>query len=310
MSSPSTRRLALVATVLTAVTYVLLVFGSAVRVHGAGLACPDWPLCFGEVVPAFDFQVYMEFGHRVLAGLVSLGFVGLSVSVLRDPRLRARMWPLTLIAAVALGSQVILGGLTVLELLAEWTVASHLVTGNAFCLLLLLHALILWDEVRVVERRPVEAIHRVAGAQLLLLVPAQLVLGGLVAASHAGLACGTWPGCNGGAWFPTFDGIIGLQVMHRIVAYCLLAAGAINLAITGIRGRVGRASLLVFAVIVTQACIGVANVLMRMPVEVTLAHSAGAAAIVLSTTWLHYELWRAPLEVSASVPDAMPLEAK
>ena len=76
MPRPSTRNLAIFATGLTAVTYVLLVFGSAVRVHGAGLACPDWPLCFGEVIPALDFQVFMEWGHRVLAGLVSLGFSG------------------------------------------------------------------------------------------------------------------------------------------------------------------------------------------------------------------------------------------
>ncbi|TNE90105.1 MAG: heme A synthase [Deltaproteobacteria bacterium] len=309
MSNSSTRSLAVFATGLTAVTYVLLVFGSAVRVHGAGLACPDWPLCFGEVVPAFDFQVYMEFGHRVLAGLVSLGFLGMTFRILRDERLRARMWPLSLLAAVALGSQVVLGGLTVLELLAEWTVASHLVTGNTFCLLLLVHALTLWDIERGPERAPVSVAQRGVAGLLLLLVPAQLVLGGLVAASHAGLACGTWPGCNGDVWFPTFEGLIGLQVTHRIVAYTLLGAGLLNLAVQGVRGRAGKAAVLVFAAILVQASIGVANVLLRMPVEVTLAHSAGAAAIVLSTTWLHFELWRAPLAQTSTNSASSPVDA-
>ena len=64
----STRVLGRLAAFLVAATAFLIVFGASVRVHGAGLACPDWPLCFGEVVPAIDFQVGLEFGHRVIAG--------------------------------------------------------------------------------------------------------------------------------------------------------------------------------------------------------------------------------------------------
>ena len=58
---PGARTLTRLATGLVATTYVLLVFGASVRVHGAGLACPDWPLCFGEVVPEIDFAV----GHQL-----------------------------------------------------------------------------------------------------------------------------------------------------------------------------------------------------------------------------------------------------
>ena len=118
MTQSANRRLAVFSTALTAVTYALLVFGSSVRVHGAGLACPDWPLCFGEVIPALDFQVFLEWGHRVLAGGVSLGYVALMWAVFRDGERRRRIGWLTAVGAMVLATQVVLGGLTVLELLS------------------------------------------------------------------------------------------------------------------------------------------------------------------------------------------------
>ena len=130
----TTHRLSVLAAVLVVMTYALMVFGAAVRVHGAGLACPDWPQCFGQIIPPLDFEVGLEWGHRALAGVISLGFLGLGYGILRDAELRSRLAPLWAVALVALGVQVVLGGLTVLELLAEWTVTSHLLGANTFCL--------------------------------------------------------------------------------------------------------------------------------------------------------------------------------
>src|SRR5690606_34901639 len=107
--------------------------------------------------------------------------------------------------------------------------------------------------------------------------------------------CGTWPTCDGTSWFPTFSGLVGLQVTHRVMAYLLLAAGFVPLVLTGGRGRAGRAAWFVLGAILLQATLGVSNVLLHMPVEITLAHTAGAAAVVLATTWLNHEAWRAPL---------------
>ena len=67
---------------LVALTSMLIVLGALVRANGAGLACPDWPLCFGQAVPEFDLKVAFEWSHRVLAGGVGLVFLGLGTAIL------------------------------------------------------------------------------------------------------------------------------------------------------------------------------------------------------------------------------------
>ena len=284
-------RLRRMALALVGVTYVLIVFGASVRVHGAGLACPDWPLCFGEVVPQLNFEIFLEWGHRVLAGGVSLGFLALFAQLVRWRKdLPPGTMTVAVCAAIALLVQVILGGLTVLELLAQWTVTSHLLTGNTFCALLFLIALRLGETETVPERASVPVYTRGLAWLFAGLVPLQVALGGLVSSSYAGLACGLWPGCNGPEWFPTFSGLIGLQVQHRVAAYTLFGVALLLLTVTRGKGRVGRGALLAFGMVSLQAAIGIANVWTRLAVEVTLLHSAGAAALFLITTWLTYEL--------------------
>lgn len=296
---------------LVAVTFGLMVFGASVRVNDAGLACPDWPLCFGEVIPTIDVGVAFEFGHRVLAGGVSLGFLGLVGLMWRRrqgvPSLAFRLAGL---AAVVLAIQILLGGLTVWELLAEWTVTSHLLAGNTFCLLLFLIALTLREAGRPLVRDPVAWVQRGFAAGLALLVSLQVALGGLVSSSYAGLACGTWPGCNGAAWFPTFSGLVGLQVTHRLIAYVLLAVAVLAMATSRGRGRAGKATLLVGGLIVMQGGLGVMNVLWHLKAEITLAHTAGAAAIVLATTFLNWEVWRAPVRTPFLSTQSLPQPAR
>ena len=283
---------------LTAVTYALLVLGSTVRVHGAGLACPDWPLCFGQIIPPINFQIGLEFGHRVLAGLVSLGFVGLSILVMKDASLRPRFSKALGFGLLLLATQVVLGGLTVLKLLAEWTVASHLIAGNTFCLTLLLLGLALAEAHERPSRERLAKSVRACAPGFLVLVFAQLVLGGFVSSSGASLACETWPACNGGVWFPAFSGLIGLQVFHRLMAYLLVAAvlGLVWLCRGYVRLR--KKALVVMGLVLLQVALGVANVFLAVPVEVTLLHSATAAAIVLTTGWLNFEVWRAPAAIT------------
>lgn len=268
---------------LAIVTWGLLIFGSTVRVHGAGLSCPDWPLCFGELIPQLDFRVFLEWGHRVLAGAVSIGFLGLGGAVLAHPGLRPRFGLLVGAMVVVLASQIVLGGLTVLQSLAFWSVTLHLLFGNTFMALMIGMARRLRGAVPEAAASGVVrgAVGAVAG-----LVTLQMALGGLVSSNYAGLACIDWPSCNGGVWFPAFDGAVGLQVFHRLGGYGVFVA-AVGLAVAARADEATRRpAWLLLVLVLTQITLGVINVLMRMPVELAIAHAATAHAIVATTAWL------------------------
>ncbi len=297
---------------LAAAGLALIVLGSLVRAHGAGLACPDWPLCFGGLVPVFDFRIALEWGHRVFAGALSVGLAVGTLFALRRSALRSRIGGALALAWTLLAVQVGLGGLTVLLGLAPWTVVAHLVVGNLFTATLLWSARALGDAARGVERRPA-ATGRALVAVCVGLIALQIVLGGLVSSHYAGLACHSFPTCDGTSLAPTLAGPVGLHVIHRIGACALVAALALLAWRT--RSAPGTSGLArtALGLALAQFAVGAANVLTALPVEVTALHSALAALLVL----VHAELARtalAPLTASrGAAPRAhgrsRPLEA-
>ena len=63
--------------------FILLVWGNIVAGLKAGLACPDWPLCHGKVIPQFRWDIYVEFIHRVLGAITSVLIIILAYKRLR-----------------------------------------------------------------------------------------------------------------------------------------------------------------------------------------------------------------------------------
>lgn len=274
------RRLAAGFTGLLAATWALIVLGALVRAHAAGLACPDWPLCFGEWVPRFDLKVAFEWAHRVAAGAISLAFAGLAALALRRAALRRATAQLLALAAGLLALQILLGALTVWRLLAFWSVTAHLLTGTSFALALLLVACALRDLAEPPLRRdPVSAAGRRTLVLAAVLLTVQIALGGLVSSRYAGLACPEWPTCNGGLWFPGWRGSVGLHLLHRCNGYALLAA--LGAAAWASRADPGLRlpMLAALALGVAQVGAGIANVVLGLPVEITGLHSALAAAL-------------------------------
>src|SRR6267142_4212415 len=137
MPSPRPRRQALtpqrafrVASCLAMATTVLMagliVLGSIVRTTGSGLACPDWPLCEGRLIPRFELHVMIEWGHRLVALLVSVLLLATLGWTLVNPPLRRRLGGLVTLAVALLFVQILLGALTVWKLLSPTVVSGHL----------------------------------------------------------------------------------------------------------------------------------------------------------------------------------------
>ncbi len=122
-------------------TLLLMAVGSATRVMNAGLACPDWPLCYGKLVPTqqMNLQVFLEWFHRLDAGLIGLSAIALAGLSWWDRRELPGWLPFASTGALGLiVFQAVLGGLTVTELLRFDIVTAHLGTALLFFTTLLI----------------------------------------------------------------------------------------------------------------------------------------------------------------------------
>src|SRR5580704_5806319 len=125
--------------VATAVaTYLLILIGGLVHGTGSSLACPDWPTCYGTLMPKMEGGVLVEHSHRIAAGTVvvlTLVLAGL-LTASRDPAQR-RLRPFGWLAVALVFAQALLGGITVLLRLPTPISTAHTATSLLFFLTVL-----------------------------------------------------------------------------------------------------------------------------------------------------------------------------
>jgi cytochrome c oxidase assembly protein subunit 15 len=166
---------------------VVVITGAGVRLTRSGLGCPDWPKCHGGTLPPANINSIIEYGNRVLSGLVSVVGIGVWVaSFRRRPRRRdltriSAFFPLFLIAEAALGA------LTVKHDLDPGYVMAHFGVGM---LVLIASVALVWRCRSDEPREPAE-LPRPLWAMLWTLLPlgAVVIFAGTVATAagpHAG----------------------------------------------------------------------------------------------------------------------------
>jgi heme a synthase len=275
--------------VLAILIFFLIVVGGMVRNLGAGLSCPDWPLCQGRIIPEFDPRVFAEYFHRLFAATVSLLTLVLSVLIFSNTKLRAQLGKPMGWALAFLFSQVILGGLTVLKLLQSEIVTLHLATGTMFFLIVLYMALKSRNPQIEATQDPEKLKLSNFGKHTLIAVYFQIILGGVVSSHYAGLACPDFPKCLG-EWWPAMTGNVPYQVLHRIGATVIFIITLIFV-FKLLKSRLFpvKTTLIILALF-TQIALGISNVIFRLPVPMSVAHLAVAQALIALVLMTTYEI--------------------
>jgi heme A synthase len=283
------------ATATAGLTFLLLILGGLVHNTRSSLACPDWPLCFGQVFPRMVGGVLVEHSHRLVATSVGVLTIVLLIGLVRrasrtgDIALGWLGWAALACVCVQGG----LGGLTVIFRLPTWTSTTHLAVSMIF------FCLIIYIAFRARPARPAGTEPRralgpsvrrwTAGAALMVYV--QMILGALMRHLGAGLACVELPLCRG-QLFPTgAHPYVQLHMLHRALAvvtfFVVLTAAVVTF--RGARGRAGVRALALVApgLVLIQGALGwwsIASFLDALPVT---AHLAVAAAILAALVSLH-----------------------
>jgi len=269
-------------------TFLLLLVGGLVHATGSSLACPDWPLCYGQLFPDMKGGVLIEHSHRLLATSVGLMTIILAVLLWRIRPLDARLRRLGLLAVALVSIQGVLGGITVKLRLPLLVSTAHLATSMVFFSLVLLIAFL------TRPARPRQRSERLAslspwalgGAGVVYL---QIILGAFVRHTGSGLACNTSIlTCRGTLW-PTGPetGPAQLHVAHRIFAIVTaIVVFAVALRIRNRAASEGRGSLSVLALagpvfVILQILIGIVTVKSFISVPIVEAH-LGVGVLLLA----------------------------
>ena len=282
-------------------TLGLIWLGSVVHATESSLACPDWPTCYGEWMPAMEGGIFWEHLHRLVAGGLVLIFLGATYLAWRDEGHRPWIWKVGVGGIFLLLVQSVLGGVTVIMELPTAISTAHLTLALLFLAMatvLMVGTSPAWGRrggAKASARHSLEpdgddrgnpgTLRRLGWATMGVtgLVLAQSLLGGLVRHMDAALACPDIPLCHG-QWVPPLDSaLIAVHYFHRI-AGVLVAVAVLALAWrilqAPVASRLRKAAYWVGALVVTQVLLGFMSVYLQLEVLTVSFHTLVAALLV------------------------------
>jgi cytochrome c oxidase assembly protein subunit 15 len=296
---------------LVACTVVLILAGSLVTSHDAGLSVPDWPTSYGWNMFTFPPSMWVanilyEHGHRLIASTV--GFLTIVMAVwlwVAEPQRRWLRWfgVATLGSVVAQG---LLGGLTVLFFLPAAISTAHAGLAEIFFCMTVAIAIFTspgWiagyragADPRVGADAHTGAPLRTLATAATVLIYAQILVGATMRHTGAGLAIPDFPLMFGHVIPDHWSGAIAIHFTHRVGA--LLVTMAVLTLFTHVRSRyrdrpeLMRPAALIVALVAVQVTLGALTVLSRRDPWINSFHVVCGALVLTTSLVLTLRSWR------------------
>ncbi len=276
------RRFAIAAAI---VGFGAVLLGSWTRINGAGMTCPDWPLCHGKLIPSMADGTIWEWTHRLFAFSTAPLVAIVAYLAFRLRRRAPMLDPLVLAVAFLFLVQVLLGAATVKLGNSPISVVLHWGTAMAFIASLVAIAVITTIPEHADEPPATPAVTAVPALLLATTIAAFLTMcvGAYVSSSGAGLACLTLPECAGHVLVT--QPAQQVQMLHRGFAAITLLLSVITTIVVFFRepsARIRGAATLGFALLCMQVLLGLMNVALRLPTDLREAHAANAALLFIA----------------------------
>ena len=274
-----------------AMTLALVIVGVIVRATGSGLGCPDWPFCYGQIIPPLEFKAWAEWIHRLIAAVIGVMVLGVVALAIVDHRDRPSLIAASLGSVVLVVFQAWLGRETVRLGNSGESVTAHLAAAMAVAGILVF--------LLVRAAYPARLARRGGSQRLTLLMAftaiatfALLIFGANVTAADAALVFPDWP-LMGGAVVPPFGEmppdtatLAFTHALHRYVGVVVGVVLAGTWFATWRARRAGRAGRSLFALVSVaaalyplQALVGALQVWTRLAPWTQTLHVALAAFV-------------------------------
>ena len=309
--------------------------GAFTRLIDAGLGCPDWPGCYGQmIVPLTEmarqkaalhypgshlitYKAWAEMIHRYCVGALSLFMLAIVVLIFSRRALRVRSNSvLAVLMTLLLVYQIILGQLTVTLKLLPIIVSQHLLGG--FFILTLLWLVYLNNTSYVVIVDEVKAAKKILpwAVIALVLIVLQIMLGAWTSTNYASLSCPDFPFCSneraisfqfkeafhffapvgvnyeGGVLSTTIRQTI--QMSHRLGALIVTIYLFMFVALARTKltydSSFGHLLYLMLGLLCIQLCIGISNVIFKLPLVTAISHTLIAVLLLLSVVTVVFKL--------------------
>ena len=286
---------------LIIVIFAQISLGSAVRLTGSGLSCPDWPLCYGLWFPNQEklsmisdvnyefYQIMLEWIHRFNAAIFITPLT-LIVFIIGFKLNNSDINQKTLYAIlVFLAVQGLIGGFTVFDRNSPWSVAIHL----GFALILLL--LVIRVFMQSLNLNLDISFPKIKGKLSTLIISIvfimlTMLMGAIVSKSGSSLACDIWPLCSNDG-LSIFQHNKFIHIIHRVLA--IISAISIYFVVKSYRDTrqykmIYRLLNILVAVIVLQILIGATVIFTELNMYIAMLHQSLAVILFMMLSFLFW----------------------